>query len=186
MNSAQLSILALAVGCFASFTWSLKFFFKTPSLGTPVEMKRLQLLGGISMVFQLLVLAWPGNVQPELLSLLAAFMYAGSFAVFWWAIRANRERPLRIAFSKGAPEHFIKQGPYRIVRHPFYTSYTIAWIAGALASRNLGLALTAAVMFVFYCRAASLEERQFGDSSYAEEYDEYSRKTGRFLPKLIR
>ena len=81
-------------------------------------------------------------------------------------------------------EHtLVTTGPYRWVRHPFYSAAFLFLVAGSLVSANWGLAVAgglACVLLVIRTRTeeAKLIER-FGD-----EYLAYMQRTGRFLPRL--
>ncbi|MDQ2840115.1 MAG: hypothetical protein M3Y72_03570, partial [Acidobacteriota bacterium] len=120
--------------------------------------------------------------------LVGALLYCVALAIFWWTIAAHRLKPLAACFSQNEQLHLVQHGPYRFVRHPFYCSYLLAWLAGALATLNIGLGLTFIVMFLIYLIAARNEEIKFASSPLAEAYAQYRSATGRFLPspfKLI-
>ncbi len=75
----------------------------------------------------------------------------------------------------------VTSGPYRWMRHPFYTlTFSLSIALGVLAANWLMLGLTAVVMIYIVLRLpkeeAMLIER-FGD-----EYRQYMKHTGRFLP----
>jgi protein-S-isoprenylcysteine O-methyltransferase Ste14 len=113
---------------------------------------------------------------------IASALYGSASALFWWAVTANRARPLRACFSPNEQPHLNQLGPYRFVRHPFYCSYLLTWLAGILATRNPWLVPTVIIMLAIYMNAAIGEEEQFARSSLADEYKEYRSHTGRFLP----
>jgi len=104
--------------------------------------------------------------------------------VFWAACRANRERRLSIAFTPDEPMHLMVSRVYRFIRHPFYTSYCLTWLAGAVAARSfLLLGEFAAMAAIYYC-AARFEERKFAQSTFAEAYRTYRKGTGMFGPRI--
>jgi len=77
----------------------------------------------------------------------------------------------------------VTTGPYAWVRHPFYTSAALAFVANALVTANWFVFATGCLAFtllVIRCRTeeANLIER-FGD-----EYRAYARLTGRFVPRF--
>jgi protein-S-isoprenylcysteine O-methyltransferase Ste14 len=102
--------------------------------------------------------------------------------LFFWALRAHGRRPLSAAFSPDEPAHLVDWGPYRFIRHPFYSAYLLTWLAGFVATARFALIPTIVVMFWIYWRAADLEEKKFAASPLAENYRRYSQLTGRFLP----
>jgi protein-S-isoprenylcysteine O-methyltransferase Ste14 len=91
------------------------------------------------------------------------------------------ERPA-FAFVPAVPGWFTRAGPYRLVRHPIYTSYLLAWAAAPVACASPLLGLTVLWMLVLHRRAARQEERAFASSPFAAEYAAYRRQTGMFFP----
>ena len=110
--------------------------------------------------------------------------YATAYGLFAWALLAHgRQRP-SFAFIPVAPTSFTAAGPYRLMRHPIYTAYLLAWLAGAVACGQPWLLGPLALMSTFYYRAARQEEDQFLASPLAMPYRAYRLKTGMFLPRL--
>lgn len=110
------------------------------------------------------------------------FLYGA--IVFVSAAAANRANPLDFVFSSASPAHIVRTGPYRYLRHPFYSSYCAAWLAAAVGAWRIDLALLAAVLVSFYVAAALCEERDFGRSSVASDYDRYRGQTWMLVPRL--
>jgi protein-S-isoprenylcysteine O-methyltransferase Ste14 len=108
---------------------------------------------------------------------------AGAAALFRWAARANRARPLGLAFAASVPEHVQTRGPYAFVRHPFYASYLLAFAGGWVASASPWVAPAFALGLWTYWRAARREERAFLASPVADAYRTYALCTGMFLPR---
>ncbi|MCJ7789357.1 MAG: isoprenylcysteine carboxylmethyltransferase family protein [Candidatus Atribacteria bacterium] len=81
-------------------------------------------------------------------------------------------------------EHkIITSGPYRVIRHPIYTSMFI-WVIGlALFTANMVFALLALLTIIGLILRVPKEEKmmieQFGD-----EYKKYMQITGRFFPRF--
>jgi protein-S-isoprenylcysteine O-methyltransferase Ste14 len=184
MNMLQLSTQGAFVACFGSFTWAAFRFFrivdKNPNGG-----KVIVFAGALFLVLHLLALSRPGSVQGYF-GLAGLGFYGISFLLFWSTLRANRPKPLSVAFSQDQPEHLMREGPYRYIRHPFYASYLIAWLAGAVACQQPWLLATFVIMTIIYTLAARVEESKFAASPLAGEYASYRRGTGMFLPSLFR
>jgi protein-S-isoprenylcysteine O-methyltransferase Ste14 len=176
----QLLSVALFLACLASFIWGMRSFFVQPA-GTTAGMRLTGICGSISALVQLAVLLQPGSVTGGR-GLAAAILYSLALALFWWAIAANRRKPLSAVFSPDAPAHLVQEGPYRYLRHPFYCSYLVTWIAGVVATGQLWLLATVAVMLAIYIRAAKMEEQKFSASDLAVRYESYRARTGLFLP----
>lgn len=178
----KIAELVLAISCFASFTWAIKNFFVAPG-GLKQGMQMVSICGAISMISHVVVIVFhDGNRTP--LTAVGILLYLFSLILFWWAIKTNRRQPLSLAYCEDQPKHLVQSGPYRLIRHPFYTSYTLAWIAGVLATGEAFLLITCLIMFFLYDQAASAEEKKFTSSRLRHEYMAYQNKTGRFLPFL--
>lgn len=177
----QVLCLAAFVACVASFVWAMsgRFFRKVEHFGAGFRL--IQAGGALAFAANLQVLIAHGPIgwQPGVLAL--AF-YGIAFAGFWWAIATHRHRPPTHAFSSDDPVDLVCRGPYRVVRHPFYSSYLITWSAALIATRELVLLAPLGVMTVIYWRAARLEERKFDGSRLAAQYRAYRARTGMFLP----
>ena len=177
--------LTLAVATHVSFVWAIRRFFVAP--GEPqAGMRAIAGLGAASALLQLAALSWrvatPLPFGPFQAVGLALFVVA--LSLFWAAVWANRPKPLTLAFSADTPQHLVAWGPYRRIRHPFYTAYLAAWIAGAFSAGAPELLLTAVAMGMLYVRAARSEEAKFARSPLANEYAAYRRRTGMFWPAL--
>jgi protein-S-isoprenylcysteine O-methyltransferase Ste14 len=182
MSAAQIVALVGASLCFASFLWAGVRVFRHP--------------GGSQLAIWAITLATGASVAAHLLALIAGFavvplrlagglgLYAASLALFWWALWTIRRQPLSYAFSADAPVHLVTAGPYRHIRHPLYSAYALAWIAGVVVTGEPWLLLTLVGMMVLYDRAARFEEAKFADSPLAAAYGAYCAGTGRFLPRL--
>ena len=83
-----------------------------------------------------------------------------------------------------APVHLVTWGPYRFVRHPFYASYLLSFIAAVLYAPTF---LTVSA-WLYATIAVSLtargEERRLCASPLGDEYREYMQTTGRFFPRF--
>lgn len=184
-SEAVLKLIALCLfcACYGSFIWGMASFFRLAgrlSLGIRV----VQVAGGAMVVLHFVFLCLSNDFAAVSFSLAAA-LYSGSLLLFWSAISIHRRRPPTLCFSRDVPQHLIVSGPYRWVRHPFYTAYMLAWLAGVVVTHQPWLLLSLLLMSSLYIRAAYLEERKFEASSLAAEFAEYRRRTGMFLPRII-
>jgi protein-S-isoprenylcysteine O-methyltransferase Ste14 len=138
------------------------------------------LLAAASAVLQLTALRRRPLPHP----IVAVALYGGGAALFWWAVAVTRGRLAACGQGCVSPE-VVTAGPYRLIRHPFYTAYNVIWAAGFAATGWWPLVLAAVVMAVRYDQAAREEELGFGAGALAEEYATYRQRTGKYLP-LIR
>jgi protein-S-isoprenylcysteine O-methyltransferase Ste14 len=182
MKVSNLLVIAAYTSCMASFSWAMRRFFVKSTQPFNIEQRLIIYLGGLWAILQIaaLCVAPPLEPLPTALSLLLCFT---SLAIFWSAVQANRAQPLNWAFEPDKPRHLTAAGPYRWVRHPFYLSYMLCWVAPALATASLALLIPGTVMFILYWRASSREEDNFLNSPIAPQYRSYQAQAGRFWPK---
>jgi protein-S-isoprenylcysteine O-methyltransferase Ste14 len=111
---------------------------------------------------------------------------AASLSLIWLTVGTHRI-PLALWHqTDDAPQEIVTWGPYSRIRHPFYTSFVLALLAGALVAPGWGT-LGMLLMGVFaLALTARREERRLLSSSLGNVYRDYMRSTGRFLPALGR
>jgi len=140
----------------------------------------LSAMGILSSIVQVVVVA---TVRPGASRTVSALiLYVGALVLFWWTVPHAAEAQLNIAFTKVEPVNLLVTGPYAYVRHPFYASYLLYWIAGALVSSWLWTSVF--VMGSCYFVAMDQEEKGFQLSPLAVSYATYKHKTGALFPIL--
>ncbi|HZV83975.1 MAG TPA: isoprenylcysteine carboxylmethyltransferase family protein [Brevundimonas sp.] len=87
-----------------------------------------------------------------------------------WAYRRNREIP---------PSDFRTPLFYRVVRHPLYLGFIIAFFAAPVMS--VGRLMFAAATTAYILIAIQLEERDLG-AAFGDRYRDYRTKVGMLLP----
>ncbi len=83
-----------------------------------------------------------------------------------------------------AAHTLVTRGPYRWVRHPFYLAAALAFVANSLVTANWFLALTSGITFGLLVLRTRIEEEKLIER-FGEDYKEYMKRTGRFLPRLF-
>jgi methanethiol S-methyltransferase len=115
------------------------------------------------------------------------------YGVSTW-IAFQHWRHLSIATMIGIPElsptgqrkgTLLKDGIYRVVRHPRYLSAGLAVIAVALFVDYMGVYLLIFLLFPLGYPMLVLEERELIDR-FGEEYRQYQQEVPRILPRLRR
>lgn len=177
--------LALAIACISSFAWARRNYFARAGL----ERRERSRIGPLGTAFSvlvgvLLILAFPADLS-SVFGWLAVTMYVASLALFWSAVRAHGDKKPHIALTEGAPEGLVLHGPYKIVRHPFYSAYLLFWAATIPATGTVIAAMPSIVMGFLYWRIAKDEEGFISRSSLAGQYNEYSRRVGMFIPRMF-
>jgi protein-S-isoprenylcysteine O-methyltransferase Ste14 len=110
-------------------------------------------------------------------------MYFASVSVFLSAIEsAKRTRLQRSFVDHPLPERLIADGPYGWVRHPFCTGYLLAALAGPMAIDHIAMLVLALPLVMLSIYAAVREERVWLSGARRDEYRDYRRRTGMFIP----
>lgn len=82
-------------------------------------------------------------------------------------------------------EHrLVTSGPYRWVRHPLYTVGSSMFVAFGMMADNWFIALLGVLAFIGMAVRTPKEETNLIEK-FGDEYREYMKRTGRFLPKLF-
>lgn len=108
-----------------------------------------------------------------------------SICLFFYTSSSLRKIQLSPIFSLDKPTKLILDGPYRYIRHPFYTSYILAFCAAAIYTDRILAWSIVFVVYGLYLRASEQEECKFFDSTLKDEYLAYMQRVGRFLPRLF-
>ncbi|HEV8603446.1 MAG TPA: isoprenylcysteine carboxylmethyltransferase family protein [Gaiellaceae bacterium] len=147
------------------------------------------LLGGPTIVAGLvpwLITRWQGDDQPLGLRLLGAALLAvgGLLVVETTARFALQGRGTPAPWAP--PERFVARGSYRASRNPMYVG-VLALIVGQgfLLGRESLFAWAAAAWLIFHLFVVFHEERGLR-RRFGADYEDYSRRVGRWLPGLIR
>jgi len=77
----------------------------------------------------------------------------------------------------------VTSGPYRWVRHPLYTVGSSLFIAFGMIADNWFIAALGVIAFIGMAIRTPQEEANLIEK-FGDEYREYMKRTGRFLPKL--
>ena len=180
----RIVFLILSISCFASFSWAIKQHFRRN------DDKKMS--GGMRLITMLGLVSFAGQIAAILLkdefhiltAVVGSMFYLISLFLFYWAIQATLQYRLTLAYSTDEPQFLLKTGPYSFIRHPFYMAYSIFWLAGFVATQNWWLVLSITVMTFLYYQAAKMEEEKFLSCQlFQNDYAEYRKQTGMFLPK---
>ena len=173
-------VTVVSLSVIAQYAWSLRrhFVSVTMPVGTMV-ISAIVTLTALFFVFLLWI-----ETRPVLAVTLGLLIELCGLWLFWAAISASRKARLKMAFDLGNPRGLVTSGPYRYLRHPFYTSYLIFWVGWAIATWSIWSLLPLAVITVIYVLAALDEERKFSRTEMAGDYAAYRAQTGFFWPRL--
>ncbi len=175
--------LALAVFTLGCFWWARRCFFRL-SPETPRNRLGLRLAGPVLGVTMIVLIASNHGHASLLMRSIATAFFVFSTILFWLTVRVYEAARPSIAGTPGAPPHIITTGPYGFIRHPFYVSYMLYWLACAFAAPGAIGACVALVMLILYIRVATAEESALLQSQVGDQYAEYAKSTGMFVPRM--
>ena len=171
-------MVLMSLVCFGSFAWAVKGHFRSQG-AVPPGMQAVSVASVAAMAWLLerllvsdVVPYWP----------VASMTVAVAFVLFWWSVKTTRSLRLTLAFDDDVPSFLHRRGPYRWIRHPFYSSYILFWIGTSLATPGALPWIVPVGFGATYVAAAMREERKFGASLLTAEYACYRSRTGMLLP----
>jgi protein-S-isoprenylcysteine O-methyltransferase Ste14 len=83
-------------------------------------------------------------------------------------------------------QSLITSGAYGLVRHPIYAGAFLSWF-GLAAAYTSGIVLLLTVLYVIPAYLLNVRgEEQMMSSRYGDEYREYRRRVGAFIPRIRR
>jgi len=181
MNVWSWALGGVAAACFATYAASPWTVFSRAAPAT-VGLLWIKVAATASGVAQIWIISTtnPGHIWRYAA---ACGLFLGSMTLFSGGVRATHDRPLTVAFSTDEPRHIETTGPYRRIRHPFYASYLLAYLAGWVATDQILLLVTVVAMLALYAAAARREEAKFRSSPLAKEYRRYAQRTGMLVPR---
>jgi protein-S-isoprenylcysteine O-methyltransferase Ste14 len=175
-------LLAVALATAVIIAVALQDFFLDARLNTP-KLRGLQDLGVVIAVTHFGVIALRGSAGPNW-AIAGIGMYVAATLLFLSSLEAARRVPLPRTFvDDPMPKALITRGPFAVIRHPFYVSYAIAWLAAPVATHGPLIALLALLAIGIYIAAARREERLLEDR-FGEAYRTYKLGTGMVVPSL--
>jgi protein-S-isoprenylcysteine O-methyltransferase Ste14 len=77
----------------------------------------------------------------------------------------------------------VTSGPYRWVRHPLYTIGSSMFVAFGMMADNWFIAALGILAFILMAMRTPQEEAHLIEK-FGDEYREYMKRTGRFMPKI--
>ena len=100
-----------------------------------------------------------------------------------WAMVVNRyfSSHVRIQLDRG--QTVVREGPYRVVRHPGYAGSLLSWLAGPVFFSSLWVILPTALVIIASLIRTALEDRALQEE--LPGYEEYTQQTKyRLVPKI--
>jgi protein-S-isoprenylcysteine O-methyltransferase Ste14 len=146
-------------------------------------------LAGLSLwagVFAYLInpawMAWSQLALPAWLRWAGLGLGLLADALSYWVF-SNLGNNVSPTVATRSAHQLVTSGPYRWVRHPLYSMGMIAYLGFALLAANWFIALLSVAVFIILRIRLPQEEAHLIDK-FGDQYRDYMKKTGRFLPRL--
>jgi protein-S-isoprenylcysteine O-methyltransferase Ste14 len=177
-------LLAVALATAIIIGVAMQDFFIDSRIGDP----RIRAFQDLSVGFAVThfgVLLVRGSAGPNW-AIAGIGLYVLATLLFLSALEAARRIPLPRTFvDDPMPRALITTGPFAAVRHPFYVSYSLAWLAAPIATHGPFIGVLSVAAIGTYVIAARREEKQLEDR-FGEPYRNYKLGTGMVMPSLLR
>ena len=86
--------------------------------------------------------------------------------------------------TKRAEPLVIKDGVFKIVRHPIYTGALLFYLGSSIITMSIASAVFWILIIVFYILIARYEERIL-TKEFGEDYLSYKKEAGMLFPRLV-
>lgn len=93
-------------------------------------------------------------------------------------------RNITISISTKSEHALVTTGPYGRVRHPMYSGGMVESVGVSLLMANWFVAVSAGLFWGLIALRTPLEEQKLIEK-FGEDYREYARRVGRFLPRSV-
>lgn len=100
-----------------------------------------------------------------------------------WIVSEQLKDSWRIGIHKDQKTELIKNGIYAYIRNPYFLSYYIMFLSFFLVRPSLVLVVLIPANIINFHRMVLKEETHLL-TVHGKEYEEYKKKTGRYLPRL--
>ena len=150
-----------------------------------VSLRLCGLLTWIGLFAWLMNAAWISRFSmplPIWLRWVGAGTLPVSVLLFSWVFRSLGTNLTDTVVTR-AEHTLVTTGPYRWVRHPFYSAAFLFVVAASLVSANWYLAVAGGLAGVLLAIRTRTEEAKLIER-FGDEYLAYRQRTGKFLPRL--
>jgi protein-S-isoprenylcysteine O-methyltransferase Ste14 len=102
------------------------------------------------------------------------------YSIYRVHVELGRYFSSSLVIRKG--HRLVRSGPYRLVRHPMYTSYLMLFTAAFLISENWLIGISGTMIIASLMTLRIVKEEDLLLEYFGEEYKQYRQTTGMFLP----
>jgi len=146
-------------------------------------------LGGLLLWFSPLIyaiapawMAWSRMGLPDWVRWIGVAMGFATLGLIIWMFR-NIGTGITPTVATRKEHKLSTSGPYHWIRHPLYTFGTLAFISLGLIADSWFIVLLAILAFILLSLRTPSEEAHLIEK-FGDEYRQYMKRTGRYLPRL--
>ena len=165
--------------CYASY----RHF--TRDISEPLGMRFIRISSLVLILTNIIALIFFNENIGAFLLFLSSILFIVSLLLFTWCLITTRNKLLRLAYSDTSSDSLIISGPYRYLRHPFYTAYILYWLSWLpLTGWNIVSVVFTLVLTAQYILAIITEERHLR-RRFPQSYQNYASTTPLLIPWLL-
>jgi protein-S-isoprenylcysteine O-methyltransferase Ste14 len=140
-------------------------------------------VGFVAYLISPALMSWAAFPLPGWCRWCGAAVGAANLPYAWWVYHSLGRNITDTVVTRS--EHaLVTSGPYRYVRHPFYLMLLFFVVSGTLMAANWFFALIGAIEFSLLVARTRIEEAKLIER-FGDDYRDYMRRTGRFVPRLF-
>jgi protein-S-isoprenylcysteine O-methyltransferase Ste14 len=142
----------------------------------------LMFAAGIAWMIDPPLMAWSSLPLPLWLRWVGFCVAACAGGLWVWTV-LNLGKNLTDTVVTRKNHSLVTSGPYRWVRHPFYTAVFVGLVGGSWAMANWLFLVLGGMLSGFLVARTKIEEEKLVER-FGDEYLDFMRRTGRFFPRL--
>ena len=143
---------------------------------------------GMPIIAVAFALVWQGNFwmrSPGPLRTVAALLLFAAAIILSWTSTHALGRQWRLDAGLNSDHVLVRSGPYRLIRHPIYTSMLCMLLGtGLLLATPLTLLLPSLLFFVIGTEIRVRTEEKLLAAQFGDEFREYQRSVPAYIPFL--
>ena len=171
--------------------WSIPFLLLLAkrSAGRPAKVDR-RARWGILFIYASYALVWLGDLRapsPAPWRIAASVLFLVGASVLAWTSTRALGRFWRLEAGLDADHKLVRSGPYRVIRHPIYTSmFCMLFGTGLLLATPLLLLLPSILLMATGTEIRVRIEDSLLASRFGEQFLEYQRRVPAYIPFIRR
>jgi protein-S-isoprenylcysteine O-methyltransferase Ste14 len=179
LNNARYVILAAG-----TLLWFAPFLIKLPAGGSVLTVDK-RARWGVVIEFLAYTLLWQGSfwqLPVETWRMAAAVLFFALACLLSWTGLRALGKQWRVDAALAQDHELVRSGPYRVVRHPIYTSMLCLLLGTGLLLAPLGMLAIAVALFLAGTEIRLGVEDSLLASRFGDAFELYKRAVPAYLP----